>query len=374
MANSSNAFFGLQSEQSRLKSIIVSKYFGAWAKIMLNERRLSSLTVQNRNIQYMELYCGPGQYGDGSVSTPVMVLETALKSERMSQHLVASFLDCDADYCSALEQAFSQLQGIDRLKHRPRVYCQRVGADVAAQLQNVAMVPTLLFADPWGYAGLSLSLFEAVLKDFGSECLFFFNYNRVNAAVTNPKVARLVDELFGVARANRLRQLLPAMSVSEREDCIMAALYEAFQESSKKLVLPFCFRSEDKARTSHYLVYVTKHFRGYDIMREIMAAASSSQTQGVPTFTYDPRDRVTRRLFDVNEPLTELKRSLLSELAGRSLTVGAAYEEHSVGRNYIKRNFKDALRELLADGMIQVDRPPTLKTFADTIRVTLARR
>jgi hypothetical protein len=34
-------------------------------------------------------------------------------------------------------------------------------------------VPTLFFADPWGYEGVSIDLIEAALSHWGSDFLFF---------------------------------------------------------------------------------------------------------------------------------------------------------------------------------------------------------
>ena len=66
---------------------------------------------------------------------------------------------------------------IEKLRHAPVIHNRLVGDDVAAELQKIKLVPTLCFIDPFGYKGLSLRLINAVLKDFGCECLFFFNYN-----------------------------------------------------------------------------------------------------------------------------------------------------------------------------------------------------
>lgn len=47
------------------------------------------------------------------------------------------------------------------------------------------------------------------------------------------------------------------------------------------------------------------------------------------------------------------------------------YEEHSVDRPYIAKNYKDVLAALFEENQIQVDRRPARKgTFADGIMVT----
>ena len=53
--------------------------------------------------------------------------------------------------------------------------------------------------------------------------------------------------------------------------------------------MPFRFKMADADRTSHYLVFVSKKFLGYEIMRGVMANASSTKVDGVASFEYDPR-------------------------------------------------------------------------------------
>lgn len=55
-------FFDEREDQSEVKARIVSKYFGAWAKI------IGPISTAER-IGYIDLFCGPGRYKDGSKST-----------------------------------------------------------------------------------------------------------------------------------------------------------------------------------------------------------------------------------------------------------------------------------------------------------------
>ena len=66
-------------------------------------------------------------------------------------------------------------------------------------------------------------------------------------------------------------------------------------------VLPFGFTNERGTRTSHHLIFVSKHFKGYEIMKGVMASESSSSTQGVPSFRYNPADARFPLLFDLEQ-------------------------------------------------------------------------
>ena len=154
------SFFGESSEQSAVKTLIVSKYFWAWAKVIIPTAKKST----NR-IAYIDLFAGPGRYKDGTRSTPLLVLEQAIADPDMRQMLVTHFNDGDGDNSQSLQVAINALPGIASLKYPPQVDHQEVGEKIVKTFEGMKLVPTLFFVDPWGYKGLSLRLVNSVLKD-----------------------------------------------------------------------------------------------------------------------------------------------------------------------------------------------------------------
>lgn len=344
-------FFEETKEQSVVKSAIVSKYFWAWAKVVI-----PSTKKHGGRIAYIDLFAGPGRYKDGAISTPLLVLEKAIRDPDMRQMLVTVFNDADADHSRSLEGAIRALPGIETLRHAPQINNREVGEEIVKIFEEMHLIPTLFFADPWGYKGLSLRLVNSVLKDWGCDCIFFFNYNRINAGLGNEVVREHMDSLFGKERADELRKRLTPLRPHERELAIVEELAQALKEIGK-FVLPFCFKNDSGTRTSHHLIFVTKEFRGYDIMKGIMGGESSTTYQGVPSFVHNPAERRYQMRFELSRPLDDLQDMLMSQFAGRRLTMGQVYMEHSVGRLYIKKNYKDALRCLEAKRKI-VTHPP----------------
>jgi len=240
------------------------------------------------------------------------------------------------------------------------------------------MMPTLCFIDPWGYKGLSRELIGAVIKDWGCDCIFFFNYNRINMGLPNVFVDKHMNSLFGQERADTLREQLKKLKTPyERELAIVEAISQALKEIGGNYVLPFCFKTDTGTRTSHHLIFVSKHELGYSIMKDIMAKESSSTEQGVPLFEYNAATQNQPLLFELSRPLDDLENMLLNEFAGQTLTMKAIHNQHHVGKRYISKNYKEALRKLEQQGKIIVD-PPTSKrrkkkeevTFADHVKVT----
>jgi three-Cys-motif partner protein len=369
---SSETFFDESTVRSKVKAKIVSDYFWAWAKVIL-----PSVKNRGEKIAYIDLFAGKGRYQDGTKSTPLLVLERAISDANMCKYLATVFNDADPENAKSLRNEIANLPGIKSLRYPPRVEAEEIGNGFVERFANLKLVPTFFFIDPWGYKGLSLDLIKLVIKNWGCDCVFFFNYNRINMGLNNAAVEGHINVLFGKDRAERLREGLKGMPVEGREAAIVEALTEAIQSLGATYVLPFCFKSESGNRTSHHLVFATKHQLGYRIMKEIMAKYSSEEHQGVASFGYCPASPNQPLLFELNRPLDELMDMLLGRFAGQTLTVQEIYDQHNVGYPYIMKNYKSALLDMESRSVIQTDppfeqRPVRLgkKTMGDGVKVT----
>ena len=368
-----SSFFDESTEQSQVKSRIVEKYFWAWAKVIIGQTR-----TQDDKIGYMDLFAGPGQYEDGSKSTPILVLERAIEEADIRNRLVSVFNDLNHDHTESLQNAIHSIPKIENLRHEPIVMNEEVGEKIVEIFEQMNTIPTLFFVDPWGYKGLSLRLISSLLGSWGCDCIFFFNYNRINMGINNYAVKEHMDALFGEERANELRAQLSDMNPYERELTIVEAISQALREEGGKYVLPFRFKTQSGSRSSHHLIFVSKSLTGYKIMKEIMAGESSNAAQGVSSFEYNPAATFEQPLlFELSRPLDDLADMLLTDFAGKKRTMKAIYEQHNVDTPYISSNYKEILAKLEAEGKIQAnppaDRRPKRKgkiTFADRVVVT----
>jgi hypothetical protein len=212
---------------------------------------------------------------------------------------------------------------------------------------------------------------NGVIKDWGCDCIFFFNYSRINAGLSNPLVKRHMDALFGEERADTLRVAIQDKQPDVRIGLILEELSQAIKEMGGKFVLPFRFKRGQ--RMTHSLVFVSKSFKGYETMKDIMANESSSEDQGVPSFTYSPADASMPLLFSLSQPFDNLKKALPIEYAGKTITMRQLYEAHSIDTPYLSKHYKQALKELEVEGLITADPSADRRrknTFADHIRVT----
>ena len=369
-----NGFFNEQTEQSEVKANIVAKYFVAWANVMLaNRKRFRHID----KLGYIDLFAGPGRYADGSKSTPLMVLEQSLATPGLAGTLVTMFNDKDERNIASLKEAIKELPGLSALKHEPKIYWGEVGADAEAMFRSIKMCPTFSFVDPFGYKGLSRGFIQAMIKDWGCDCVFFFNYGRINAGINNDAIRAHMDALFGNDRIERMRSVVSGMPSDERVTFVLEELAAALRDLGASYILPFRFKRADGSRTSHALIFVSKNVLGYNIMKQIMAKESSTEDQGVPSFTYSPADARTPFLFSFNQPIAALADDLAARFAGQTMTMKAIHEAHHVNTPFVQRNYKRALCELEQAGRITAD-PPAAKrrmgkeerTFGENVRVT----
>lgn len=368
-------FFEEAREQSIVKTAIVTKYFDAWAKVIIPHAK-----NHGRIINYIDLFAGRGYYNDGTKSTPLIILEKAIQNHDLRELLITAFIDKDPENIESLTTAIRTIPGIETLKHEPIISDEEVGESLVKKLENINFNPTFFFIDPYGYKGLSLPLFKAILKDWGCDCIFFFNYNRINAGLSNPLVQKHMDDLFGEERAQRLRNNLNSLNPLERESEIVEEISQALKEGGM-YVLPFCFKNDKGNRTSHHLIFVSKDPTGYKIMKEIMANESSSSSLGVPSFMYCPATSRQTLLFELTRPLEELEEMLLKEYAGKNIRMRQIFDEHNIDRPYILKNYKHVLKKLEIDGKITADPPADKRlkrkgevTFADHVMVTFPPR
>jgi hypothetical protein len=102
-----------------------------------------------------------------------------------------------------------------------------------------------------------------------------------------------------------------------------------------------------------------------------MARVSSKAEDGVPSFAFSPATGPEQKLlFRLGSPLENLRDSLLAQFAGRTLTVRDIYQCHSVDTPYLRKNYKQVLSELEANGAVRTSGRRSRRGFSDNIDVT----
>lgn len=344
--------FDSQKEQSAVKTEIVTKYFSAWVKV---------LKGRNEKLGYIDLFSGPGIYKDGTKSTPIIILENILLDDYMKKHIVTWFNEKDKKLYEELIDNINNIENIEELEYKPIIKNDAVDYDTPKWFAERTLIPCFSFIDPAGYAGLSLNLLQALGKDFGSDIIFFFNFNDINRGITNDKVVNHMKYVFGETSYDRLLCKIKK-SPEDREAIIINEMAVALKREGMKYVLPFRFKLEGKNRTSHYLIFASKKFLGYKIMKEIMHKAGEKDYEGVGKFEFipscDKEKGIQLSIIDLfNSSLDDLKEHLLSTYKGKTGTLEKLYEVDAGDNRFLVRHYKKVILELEEEGKVWCNPP-----------------
>jgi len=348
----SNFNFETQREQSAVKTEIVTKYFNAWVNV---------LKQNNERLAYIDLFSGPGLYQDGTKSTPIIILEKMVSDIYMKDHIVTLFNEKDPELYNKLVKNTKNVDGIEGLKYSPNITNNIIDYNTPEWFAKRSLIPSFSFIDPAGYAGLSLELMKALGKDHGSDLIFFFNFNEINRGITNYKVEEHMKQLFGQENYLTLLKKINK-SPSDREAIIINEMAIALQKAGLKYVLPFKFKLEGKNRTSHYLIFASKKFLGYRIMKEIMHKAGEKDYEGVGKFEFipscDKEKGIQLSIIDLfNSSLEDLETRLLKEYKGKEGTLEKLYEIDGINNKFLIKHYRDIILKLEEEGKIWCNPP-----------------
>lgn len=343
-------FFSDQTEQSATKAHIVSSYFTAWSRV---------IKKWGSKMAYIDLFCGPGRYGDNNPSAPLQIIQSTLADPLLTKNMMFLFNDCDPANIRSLQQEISALDAANQLK-RIDYFTETIDIDSYKRLHIPPNVPVLSFVDPFGYKGLTKELIDLLIANSGSDCIFFFNYNRINMALSsNTKFDEHLIGIFGEERTNVLKTELATLSPAQREPVVINALIESLTESKGNFVLPFKFYSAEMLRTSHFIVFVTKNPVACKIMKQIMYSNSAKDNDGVATFSFEDSKNfsdIFTQLSLFDGPIKTLETNLIKKNHGKYITVLDLCNEVDCDftNQFVGKNVKDVLRNLEMAGLITV--------------------
>jgi three-Cys-motif partner protein len=349
-------FFEKLRKPSIIKSEIVAKYFSAWSNVIYHAEKNRLDDLKKIKIAYIDLYAGQGKDDKGQESTPLFIIKNAISNDNLRHSLVTVFNDFDPKKLIKLKKEISLLEGIDSLKYSPKFDNIIVGDELAKKFEEIEFIPTLFFLDPWGYKGLSRRLFKSLLKDWGCDLIFFFNYKRINAALSNSLLLKNMEYIFGTERTANLSNQLNKLTPQKRHEVVIEEIKNALKEIEGHYVLPFKFTNKTGKSITHHLIFVSKHPLGYKIMKDIMAKYSTQTLDGIVFFEYNPAIPGNKVFFHPEYSIDKLCNDLIRVYHGQLITMKNIFESHHCGKNYIRRNYTDAILKLEQEGKITIKR------------------
>lgn len=319
---------------SRIKHIILQKYFPPWARI---------LGSRHPELAYFDCFAGPGEYeldGRPVAGSPIIAVKSGLeflKSHR-GQRLRMFLIDDDSEQVGRLNASLKQLQPypegllVDVRCADSRSYLP----DLLERLSPLA--PAFFLIDPYGHP-LPVPVINRILHRRQTEVLINLMWFRINMDLSNPFMQSHIDELFG--SQDWRAQSFIELHGSQREATFLSYFTSRL---AGKFVLPFKIRydiedSHGGRRTKYYLLHVSNHVKAVLLMKEVMWPLGDEEG------TFDFSGESQGVLISSTPTLAELESILLREFQGREATFDQLREATWV-LPFVEKHYREVLRRL----------------------------
>lgn len=277
--STTDKFFNEQSEKSAIKVAIVSTFFSVYLRIIL-----SGISKSKNNLYYIDLFAGPGKYKNGTDSTPMKILDIIESSNQndLKRKIQCVFNEADDKYYTQLQNNVTSHNVYNRLIHKP-IIMNKDAADVDLQPYLNGQSPVFSFIDPFGYKSTSATQIWSLVKNVGSDCVFFFNANRIILDYNKDGKENDFKKIFGTYYSKAKEAVNSNASHNDKMKSILGAfshnLYDIVRNQNydyNLYLLPFGFSFDDRERRSHYLLFITKNHKAVMEMKGVMSKLSNN--------------------------------------------------------------------------------------------------
>ena len=353
-------FFAKQTDSSRVKAKIISEYFPQYCRIVGKKH-----TPQM--FGYYDMFSGPGIYGDGSLSTPLLVAKQCYEDEFLRQKVWMVFNDMA--YGDELKENFEEIYPSGTFEKEPffanRVFGEWPKIDVFLTRNTMNGFfndcPSLLFIDPWGYKHINTGVLTQFLTQWGNEVFIFMNTKRLNAAFANSLFQDDLKIIFPLTYDEVKENLTQQRDVEAKHKYIINHLAEEFQRilGGRVFYTAFQFREEELDTPSHYLLHITKGAKGFELIKQVYTKYANVSRplygmENVETYTFDPHS--IQGMFDEEfkrEDIQNLKNRLCEEFRSQRIDADTMFRKHQQEDMHSKSHYLVALRELFEEKKIE---------------------
>ena len=360
-------FFEEQTEKSAIKSAIVSDFFKIYLRIISNR-------FKDEDIYYIDLFSGPGRYDDNKQSTPLYIMdavESFNDAHVLSRfHLV--FNEVNKKYYSALEKNIKAHDIYSKLAYAPIVTNKSADqVDLSDYIKG--NIPVFSFVDPFGYKSTSAKQIWDLVHGIGSDCIFFFNANRIIVDFNKDNKERDFKDLFGKSYSQLCDEIANCDTHHEKMKAVLSAFSKNLMDIVKEetysfqlYILPFGFSFDDREKESHYLLFITKNHKAVCEMKNVMSKFATSISE---IYSYDSKVVNQISLFTMEEDAYTIFKKTIKcfkdELISKKWTLIKllkAVDDISMSRAFkvspfTPKDTKRFLRELYDEGFITSDKP-----------------
>jgi three-Cys-motif partner protein len=358
-----------QRPESRIKALLVSDYFPQYCRIVDRGK--------GEGFVYVDLWAGRGKYGDGKLSTPLLLGDIIAKDANLREKV--TFVFNDLNNMETLKTNFYERFPKGTFVKEPRFGNYDAENDpIIKRYLNRKLEkgkinnPALMFFDPFGYAGIDTVSLSNFLKPWGNELFLFLNVNRVIPALTNPKMVSHIQAMFPNLKDLVVKEVAATNSDEKKVSILIKYLSEEFKKALGNSLhhCAFKFMESDSRKTSHLIIHFTKHPKGFKLVKQVYYDYDNigAVLEADGTFTFDAKKAYPTGIIDfsMDDNYINLSEKLAKEFAGRELSAARLIDLHQPSSPYAPTHYVQALRRLVELKVLQA-------TFTDDVehRVTV---
>lgn len=313
---------------TKAKHEILKKYLQAWFPIV---------GKYNKQVTYIDGFCGPGSYTGGELGSPLITLESGNQQAKWIKGKV-NFWFCDKDE-KALDHLKSELKNFvfpENFNIQPvlgKISEVIKRDDIQSDLKSS---PSFTLIDPFGFADLPFSLIQEILENSGSEVMITFMVDSINRWLEHPdlKIRQHIVNYFGTEKcleiANKFKRIQELRELYQRQLKGVARYVRYFE------------MKDYKGRLIYYLFFATNSELGFVKMKEAMWTVDPTGEFGFSDAT-NPDQLVLFRA----DPIPELMQLLQKNFKGKQLISCKIIRDFvEKETSYIKKHMTEAMKKL----------------------------
>lgn len=339
-------------EQTMVKHKVFESYFDKWVKIVGHGNRLN----------FVDCFGGCGIYdlnGKPYPGSPIIAAKIIEKNaESLNRDCCVTIIDIDKNCTDNISHAFKLFNcncNYELYNTDFETYINNKLAELEAERKTLC--PTFFLIDPYGYK-IKIETLKRLMALKNSEVYFNFMFNAVNRGISSGKVDNTLDELFGCTEWRDCQQLHGI----EREACIIDLIRNQFKQFSK-YVLPYRICSPKVDRTYFYMIHLTNHIRGCEIMKACFAELNYGK------IVYLGKNQNQSLIFDLIEnPVQEIESYICSNFKNLRLTFDELLDKMIDTTPYLGKDISSAVLNLYNKQMANIERESSKRQSSKPIK------
>jgi len=242
------AFFAEQSANSEVKMQIVLAAFKLWLGNVKHNKRLN----------YVDLFCGPGIYDDGTFSTPVCILQEICATENLARRFRVILNDYDKEAVARLRRAMSNIRNYKYIRSVTTSTNDNSDYDNWPDIENGEH--SFIFLDPFGWKGMNKAYIRRLLKNPNCEMVLLFSFNQFNRFKNYDDIDGIFEDLFTNSELSEIKQFCAMHPGYKNERFIFDMYVKSVTDGTPEChIIPFKFQIAISLKTSHYLIFIIRN-------------------------------------------------------------------------------------------------------------------